>query len=48
MMDDELQKLKDKYKYLLKQFMELDDAVDVLTQQNYQLSKDVIELRNRK
>lgn len=47
MMDDELQKLKDKYKYLLKQFMELDDAVDVLTQQNYQLSRDIIELRNR-
>ena len=46
-MDDELQKLKDKYKYLLKQFMELDDAVDVLTQQNYQLSRDIIELRNR-
>ena len=47
MMDDELQKLKDKYKYLLKQILELDDTVDVLTQQNYQLSRDIIELRNR-
>lgn len=43
----EVDKLKDKYKYLFKQLMELQDDVDVLTQQNYQLSRDITELRNK-
>ena len=41
--EQEITKLKEKYKYLLKQFIDLDDHVDMLVQQNYELNKRCME-----
>lgn len=44
-MDQEISKLKERYKYLLKTVLELEDQMDILTQQNYELSKRVDRLK---
>ena len=45
MMNNDLQKLNEKYKFLLKQVMDLEDNIDILTQQNYELSKEINKLK---